>query len=73
MTYHKNGSFTVHPMLKRDPDEKRTAKHFGMIAGVTGITPILQIIHAALRDEPSCRSAIENVGDKALQGVCGHP
>eukprot|EP00574_Skeletonema_japonicum_P000393 CAMPEP_0201741546 /NCGR_PEP_ID=MMETSP0593-20130828/46869_1 /ASSEMBLY_ACC=CAM_ASM_000672 /TAXON_ID=267983 /ORGANISM="Skeletonema japonicum, Strain CCMP2506" /LENGTH=291 /DNA_ID=CAMNT_0048235885 /DNA_START=14 /DNA_END=886 /DNA_ORIENTATION=+ len=53
MTYHKNGSFTVHPMLKRDPDEKRTAKHFGMIAGGTGITPMLQIIHAALRDEPS--------------------
>jgi len=53
MTYHKNGAFTVHPMLKKDPDEKRTAKHFGMIAGGTGITPMLQIIHAALRDEPN--------------------
>lgn len=53
MTYHKNGAFTVHPMLKRNPDEKRTAKHFGMIAGGTGITPMLQIIHATLRDEPN--------------------
>ncbi len=53
MTYHKNGSFTVHPMLKKNPDEMRTAKHFGMIAGGTGITPMLQIINAALRDEPN--------------------
>mmetsp|Transcript_9192 Transcript_9192/g.19089 ORF Transcript_9192/g.19089 Transcript_9192/m.19089 type:complete len:316 (+) Transcript_9192:103-1050(+) len=52
MTYHKNGNFTVHPLLKRDPDQKRRAKHFGMIAGGTGITPMLQIIHAVLRDEP---------------------
>jgi cytochrome-b5 reductase len=52
MTYHKNGNFTVHPILKRDPIQKRTAKHFGMIAGGTGITPMLQIMHAVLRDEP---------------------
>mmetsp|Transcript_49768 Transcript_49768/g.105825 ORF Transcript_49768/g.105825 Transcript_49768/m.105825 type:complete len:312 (+) Transcript_49768:142-1077(+) len=53
MTYHKNGSFTVHPLLKRDPDQKRAAKHFGLIAGGTGITPMLQIMHATLRDEPN--------------------
>ena len=53
MTYYKNGCFTVHPVLKRDKDELRKAKHFGMIAGGTGITPMLQIIHAALRDEPN--------------------
>jgi len=53
MTYHKNGKFTVHPLLKKNPDEQRTAKHFGMIAGGTGITPMLQIINAAVRDEPN--------------------
>lgn len=53
MTYHKNGRFTVHPILKRDPTQQRTAKHFGMIAGGTGITPMLQIMHAVLRDEPN--------------------
>ena len=53
MTYHKNGNFTVHPILKRDPPQQRTAKHFGMIAGGTGITPMLQIMHATLRDEPN--------------------
>lgn len=53
MTYRKNGSFTVHPMLKKNPDVERTAKHFGMIAGGTGITPMLQIMNAVLRDEPN--------------------
>jgi len=53
MTYHKNGSFTVHPILKKNPPQQRTAKHFGMIAGGTGITPMLQIMHAVLRDEPN--------------------
>eukprot|EP00581_Thalassiosira_minuscula_P000367 CAMPEP_0183740384 /NCGR_PEP_ID=MMETSP0737-20130205/59497_1 /TAXON_ID=385413 /ORGANISM="Thalassiosira miniscula, Strain CCMP1093" /LENGTH=315 /DNA_ID=CAMNT_0025975431 /DNA_START=39 /DNA_END=986 /DNA_ORIENTATION=- len=53
MTYHKNGAFTVHPLLKRDPDQQRKAKHFGMIAGGTGITPMLQMMHAVLRDEPN--------------------
>mmetsp|Transcript_33396 Transcript_33396/g.80771 ORF Transcript_33396/g.80771 Transcript_33396/m.80771 type:complete len:158 (+) Transcript_33396:142-615(+) len=52
MTYHKNGNFTVHPTLKKNPDQHRTAKHFGMIAGGTGITPMLQIMNAVLRDEP---------------------
>lgn len=53
MTYHENGRFTVHPILKRDPTQQRIAKHFGMIAGGTGITPMLQIMHAVLRDEPN--------------------
>lgn len=53
MTYHKNGKFTVHPILKKDPPQQRAAKHFGMIAGGTGITPMLQIMHAVLRDEPN--------------------
>lgn len=52
MTYHKNGNFTVFPILKKDPTQQRTAKRFGMIAGGTGITPMLQIMNAVLRDEP---------------------
>lgn len=52
MTYHKNGRFTVHPLLKRDPPQQRSARRFGMIAGGTGITPMLQVMHAVLRDEP---------------------
>ncbi len=53
MTYHKNGNFTVHPILKRDPTQHRSARRFGMIAGGTGITPMLQIMNAVLRDEPN--------------------
>ncbi len=53
MTYHANGKFTVHPILKRDPTQLRTARRFGMIAGGTGITPMLQIMNAVLRDEPN--------------------
>lgn len=53
MTYRKNGNFTVHPILKKDPPQQRTAKKFGMIAGGTGITPMLQIVNAVLRDEPN--------------------
>jgi len=58
MTYRKNGKFTVHPILKKNPDVERSAKHFGMIAGGTGITPMLQIMHAVLRDEPNSNVTI---------------
>jgi cytochrome-b5 reductase len=58
MTYHKNGKFTVHPILKKDPPQQRAAKHFGMIAGGTGITPMLQVMHAVLRDEPNSNVTI---------------
>lgn len=53
LDYHKNGAFTIHPLRKKDPSEERKAKHFGMIAGGTGITPMLQIMNAVLRDEPN--------------------
>lgn len=43
------GKFTVKAMRK--PLEERSASHFGMIAGGTGITPMLQVIHAIFRDE----------------------
>jgi len=53
LTYHNKGKFTVYPILKKDPIQQRTAKHFGLIAGGTGITPMLQIMNAVLRDEPN--------------------
>uniref|UniRef100_A0A7S2E1S6 NADH-cytochrome b5 reductase n=1 Tax=Helicotheca tamesis TaxID=374047 RepID=A0A7S2E1S6_9STRA len=48
MTYLGQGKMQVKVIKK--PLATRTAKHIGMIAGGTGITPMLQIIHAALRD-----------------------
>lgn len=49
MTYKGQGKFSLQLMKK--PLEERHAKHFGMIAGGTGITPMLQILHAIFRDE----------------------
>lgn len=48
LTYLGKGKFTV--KLMRKPLETRQAKHFGMIAGGTGITPMLQVLHAIFRD-----------------------
>ena len=49
MTYKGQGKFQL--KLLRKPLEERHAKHFGMIAGGTGITPMLQVLHAIFRDE----------------------
>jgi cytochrome-b5 reductase len=48
LEYLGQGNFTVKQMRK--PLETRKAKHFGMIAGGTGITPMLQVLHAIFRD-----------------------
>lgn len=48
MTYWGAGNFTVKVIGK--PLQQRHAKHFGMICGGTGITPMLQIINAIFRD-----------------------
>jgi len=49
LEYLGNGNFTVKPMGK--PLQSRKATHFGMIAGGTGITPMLQVLHAIFRNE----------------------
>jgi cytochrome-b5 reductase len=49
MTYQGQGKFTL-KLSPRQPLESRRATKFGMIAGGTGITPMLQVIHAVLRD-----------------------
>lgn len=56
MTYLGQGKFTVKQMRK--PLEERQAKHFGMIAGGTGITPMLQVIDAIFRDAKDTTTTI---------------
>lgn len=46
---YSHKQFTV--LHSRGPDETRKVKHLGMIAGGTGITPMLQVIAAVLRDK----------------------
>jgi len=48
LNYLGKGKFTIKEMRK--PLSERSVKHVGMIAGGTGITPMLQIISAVLRD-----------------------
>lgn len=49
-TYHGHGVFTKEHPRTKEVKEKRKATHVGMIAGGTGITPMLQIIRHVLRD-----------------------
>ncbi|GMR58536.1 hypothetical protein PMAYCL1PPCAC_28731 [Pristionchus mayeri] len=49
IVYEGKGTLAVRPDNK-SPAKKRHFKRFGMIAGGTGITPMLQIIAAVLRD-----------------------
>jgi cytochrome-b5 reductase len=56
LTWLGKGKFTVKLMKK--PLEKREATHIGMIAGGTGITPMLQVIHAIF-DNPSDKTVIK--------------
>lgn len=49
LVYKGKGSFAIRPDKKSDAVIK-TAKHVGMIAGGTGITPMLQIIQAVMKD-----------------------
>lgn len=56
LTYLGKGKFTVKQIRK--PLSERHAKHFGMIAGGTGITPCLQVIHAILRDSKDTSTTV---------------
>jgi len=49
LEYLHKGNFNVQKSVRK-PMEKRTATHFGMIAGGTGITPMLQVLHGIFRD-----------------------
>ncbi|XP_062861912.1 NADH-cytochrome b5 reductase 3 [Trichomycterus rosablanca] len=49
LIYNGKGEFAIRPD-KKSPPEIKTAKHLGMIAGGTGITPMLQLIRAVMKD-----------------------
>uniref|UniRef100_A0A8C9X851 NADH-cytochrome b5 reductase n=1 Tax=Sander lucioperca TaxID=283035 RepID=A0A8C9X851_SANLU len=49
LVYKGKGVFAVQPD-KKSPADTKTAKHVGMIAGGTGITPMLQLITAMMKD-----------------------
>lgn len=50
LTYVGKGQIQIKHRVKDKAVEKRMAKKIGMIAGGTGITPLLQIIRQALKD-----------------------
>uniref|UniRef100_A0AAQ6AI71 NADH-cytochrome b5 reductase n=1 Tax=Amphiprion ocellaris TaxID=80972 RepID=A0AAQ6AI71_AMPOC len=49
LVYKGRGVFDVKPD-KKSPADTKKAKHVGMIAGGTGITPMLQLITAVMKD-----------------------
>uniref|UniRef100_G3Q991 NADH-cytochrome b5 reductase n=1 Tax=Gasterosteus aculeatus aculeatus TaxID=481459 RepID=G3Q991_GASAC len=49
LVYRGKGVFDIQPD-KKSPTETKTAKRVGMIAGGTGITPMLQLITAVMKD-----------------------
>uniref|UniRef100_A0A665V9G2 NADH-cytochrome b5 reductase n=1 Tax=Echeneis naucrates TaxID=173247 RepID=A0A665V9G2_ECHNA len=49
LVYKGKGTFAIQPD-KKSPAVTTTAKHVGMIAGGTGITPMLQLITAVMKD-----------------------
>jgi len=49
LQYDGRGVFSIRPD-KKSPAVKKSAKHVGMIAGGTGITPMLQLVRQALKD-----------------------
>ncbi|KAM3858950.1 NADH-cytochrome b5 reductase 3 [Diretmus argenteus] len=49
LIYKGKGVFAIQAD-KKAPPEMKTAKHVGMIAGGTGITPMLQLITAVMKD-----------------------
>ncbi|XP_064276786.1 NADH-cytochrome b5 reductase 3 isoform X4 [Passer domesticus] len=50
LVYKGKGKFDIRPEKKAEPVTK-TVKYVGMIAGGTGITPMLQIIRAIIKDK----------------------
>ncbi|KAM4676302.1 NADH-cytochrome b5 reductase 3 [Discoglossus pictus] len=50
LVYKEKGAFEIHPDKKSLPVTKKV-KHLAMIAGGTGITPMLQLIRAIIKDK----------------------
>ncbi|XP_067913204.1 NADH-cytochrome b5 reductase 3-like [Heterodontus francisci] len=49
LTYYGKGKFGIQPD-KKSPPETKSAKKLGLIAGGTGITPMLQLIRGIMKD-----------------------
>jgi cytochrome-b5 reductase len=61
LEYFGKGKFAIHH--NRKPTEYRVAKEIGMIAGGTGITPMLQVLHAIFEnpnDQTKCKLLYAN-------------
>lgn len=68
LVYKGKGSFAI-KADKKSPPVMTTAKHVGMIAGGTGITPMLQIISAIMKDpkdETVCYLLFANQTEKDI-------
>lgn len=68
LVYKGKGSFAI-KADKKSPPVMTTAKHVGMIAGGTGITPMLQIINAIMKDpqdETVCYLLFANQTEKDI-------
>lgn len=50
LSYQGNGLMHIRHRPRDTEVEARKAKHIGMIAGGTGITPMLQVIRQAIQD-----------------------
>ncbi|XP_041906795.1 NADH-cytochrome b5 reductase 3-like [Corvus kubaryi] len=68
LVYKGKGKFDIRPEKKAEPVTK-TVKYVGMIAGGTGITPMLQIIRAIIKDKDDptiCQLLFANQTEKDI-------
>jgi len=57
LNYHGRGRFGVKPLGQ--PHEERTCSNIAMMAGGTGITPMLQILHAIFRNPNDTKTRVK--------------
>jgi cytochrome-b5 reductase len=57
LTYKGHGRFSVKPLGR--PLEERSARQICMMAGGTGITPMLQVLHAIFRDRSDAKTRVK--------------
>ncbi|MEE6493159.1 hypothetical protein FKM82_016751 [Ascaphus truei] len=68
LVYEGKGQFAIQPNRKSVP-ERKIARQVGMIAGGTGLTPMLQLIRAILKDpedETECFLLFANQSEKDI-------
>ncbi|KAJ8258376.1 hypothetical protein COCON_G00173880 [Conger conger] len=68
LEYKGKGTFSVQPD-KKSPGEIKTASSLGLIAGGTGITPMLQLVRAILKDpsdQTTCNLLFANQTEKDI-------